>query len=54
MQKPEYRYRRFNPLTAKLFSFNFYTLEIVFRWCDPQLQVSENYSEIIDIESMDC
>ena len=29
-----------NPLTAKLFNLNFHPLEIVYRWRDPQLQVS--------------
>ena len=32
-----------NPLTAKLLNLNFYPLEVVSRWRDPQLQVSENY-----------
>ena len=36
----------FNPLTAKLFNLNFYTLGVVSRWRDPQLQVSENYSDL--------
>ena len=36
----------FNPLTAKLFYFNFHPLEVVSRWRDPQLQVSENYSDL--------
>ena len=31
-----------NPLTAKLFNWNFYPLEVASRWRDPQLQVSEN------------
>ena len=31
-----------NPLTAKLFNLNFHPLEVVSRWRDPQLQVSEN------------
>ena len=31
-----------NPLTAKLFNLNFHSLEVVSRWRDPQLQVSEN------------
>ena len=35
-----------NPLTAKLFNLNFYPLEVVSRWRDPQLQVSENYSDL--------
>ena len=33
-----------NPLTAKLFNPNFNPLEVVSRWRDSQLQVSENYS----------
>ena len=33
----------FNPLTAKLFNLDFHPLEVVSRWRDPQLQVSENY-----------
>ena len=32
--------------TAKLFNVNFHSLEDVFRWRDPQLQVSENYSDL--------
>ena len=35
-----------NLLTAKLFNFNFHPLEVVSRWRDPQLQVSENYSDL--------
>ena len=37
-----------NPLTlnAKLFNWNFHPLEIVSRWRDPQLQVSENYLDL--------
>ena len=35
-----------NPLTAKLFNCNFHPLEAVSRWRDPQLQVSENYSDL--------
>ena len=37
---------RFNPLTATLFKLNFHSLEVVSRWRDPQLQVSENYSDL--------
>ena len=33
-------------LTAKLFNLNFHPLEVVSRWRDPQLQVSENYSDL--------
>ena len=32
-----------NPLSAKLFNLNFHPLEVVSRWRDPQLQVSQNY-----------
>ena len=35
-----------NPLTAKLFNWNFHPLEVGSRWRDPQLQVSENYSDL--------
>ena len=35
-----------NPLTAKLFNLKFHPLEVVSRWRDPQLQVSENYSDL--------
>ena len=35
-----------NPLTAKLFYFNFLPLEVVSRWRDAQPQVSENYSDL--------
>ena len=40
------RHLSINPLTAKLFNLNFNPLEIVSRWRDPQLQVSENYSDL--------
>ena len=42
--------RIINPSAAKLFSLNFHPLEIVSRWRDPQLQVSENYSDLKKIE----
>ena len=35
-----------NPLTAKLFNWDFHPLEVVSRWRDPQLQVSENYTDL--------
>ena len=35
-----------NPLTATLFNLNFYPLEVVSRWRDPQLQVGKNYSDL--------
>ena len=34
------------PLTAKLFNLNFHPLDVVSRLRDPQLQVSENYSDL--------
>ena len=40
------RWTNINPLTAKLFILNFHPLEVVSRWRDPQLQVSENYSDL--------
>ena len=36
----------FNPFTAKLFNLNFHPIEVVSRWRDPQLQVSENYLDL--------
>ena len=38
--------QRVNPLTVNLFNLNFHPLEVVSRWRDPQLQVSENYSDL--------
>ena len=35
-----------NPLAAKLFNCDFHSIEVVSRWRDPQLQVSENYSDL--------
>ena len=40
------RTQHLNPLTAKLFDLNFHPLEVVSRWRDPQLQVSENCSDL--------
>ena len=40
-----------NPLTAKLFNLNFHPLEVVSRWRDPQLQVSEKYSDLTKCRS---
>ena len=40
------RTERIKPLTAKLFNLNFHPLEVVSRWRDPQLQLSENYSDL--------
>ena len=39
-------YKPFNHLTAKLLNLNFHPLKVVSRWRDPQLQVSENYSDL--------
>ena len=39
------------PLAAKLFNSNFHSLEVVSRWRDPQLQVSENYSDLTKLRS---
>ena len=39
-----------NPLTAKLLNLNFHPLEVVSRWRDLQLQVSENYSVLKKME----
>ena len=39
-----------NPLTVKLFNLNFHPLEVVSRWRDPQLQVSENYTDLKKME----
>ena len=38
--------RTINP--AKLLNLNFHPLEVVSRWRDPQLQVSENYLDLIN------
>ena len=35
-----------NPLTAKLCNLNFHPLEVVSRWRDQQLHVSENYLDL--------
>ena len=34
-----------NHVTTKLFNLNFHPLQVVSRWRDPYLQVSENYSD---------
>ena len=39
----------FNSLPAKLSHLNFHPLEVVSRYRDPQLQVGENYSYLIDL-----
>ena len=42
----EVRTAHINPLTTKFINLNFHSLEIVSRRHDPQLQVSENYSDL--------
>ena len=44
-------FNMFIPLAAKLFNLNFHPLEIVSRWRDPQLQVSDNYSDLTKCRS---
>ena len=39
-------FQSFNPFIAKLFNWNFHPLKVVFCWRDPQLQVSENWSDL--------
>ena len=41
-----------NPFTTKLFNWNFHSLEVVSRWRDSQLQVSENYSDLTKEKSI--
>ena len=41
-----WRTGRVSPSTAKLINLNFHPLEVVSRLRDPQLQVSENYSDL--------
>ena len=36
----------FEPLGPKSFNWNFHSLEVVSRWRNPQLQVSENYTDL--------
>ena len=38
--------RGINPYSHELFNLNFYPLEAVDRYRDPQLQVEENYSDL--------
>ena len=46
-----FNFHYINPLTAKLFNLNFHPLEVVSRWRDTQLQVSENYSDLTKLRS---
>ena len=43
-----------NPSTAKLRYFSFYPLEVVSRYRDPQLQVTEKYSHLITLSTNMC
>ena len=45
-----YRLRNFNSYPAKIIYLNFHPLEVVSRYCDPQLQVAENYSYLLKFE----
>ena len=38
-----------NPDPAKLIHLNFHLLELLSRYCDPQLQVDENYAYVLEI-----
>ena len=38
-------------LTAGWFNWNLHQIEVVSRWRDPQLQVSENYSDLTKLRS---
>ena len=44
--------RQFNHMTTKLYSWNFHSLEVVSCWRDPQLQASENYSNLTKWRSL--
>ena len=41
-------HKELDPLTANVFNRNFHPLEVVSRWRDPQLQVGENYSDLVN------
>ena len=41
---------RVNTITASLFTSNFHSLKVVSRRRDSQLQVSENYSDLTNME----
>ena len=40
-----------NTVRAKLSYFNFHALEVVSRYRDPQLQVCENYSYLVNLRA---
>ena len=43
-----------NPLNAKLYNLNFHPFEIVARYRDPQLQMGENYSHLLNLRPNIC
>ena len=43
-----------NPLSAELYNLNYHPLEVVFRYCDPQLQVGDSYSYLFDLRPNIC
>ena len=43
-----------NPYPAKLIYLNFQSLEVVSRYCDPQLQVAENYWYLLNLSTNIC
>ena len=45
-------HKHFNPLAAKLFNRDFHSLEVASRLRDPQLQVSENYSDLSAVSNI--
>ena len=47
----DFRVYNVNPYRSKLIYFNFHPLEVVFRYRDPQLQVSENYSYLFNFST---
>ena len=44
----------FNPYSSELIYLNFQTLEVVSRYRDPQLQVTENYSYLFNLSTNIC
>ena len=46
--------QRVNPYPAKLIDLNFQPLEVVSRYCDPQLQVGEKYLYLFNLRTNTC
>ena len=46
--------QRVNPYPAKLIDLNFQPLEVVSRYCDPQLQVGEKYLYLFNLKTNIC